>query len=385
MRPPDRGDAVPGASIEPPPLPAAELRCRAAELGLSAASTSPEAGPEGPRFLRWLAEGRHAAMGWLARDPERRLDGRRVVEGARSVISVALPYAWGEREDAEDDRPRGLIARYARGEDYHRVLLEKVKALAATLGDVEARPYVDTGPILEKPRAQRAGLGWIGKHTNLVSRSDGSWSFLGAIVTRVPIEPAEPEADHCGTCTRCLEVCPTGAIRPDEPYRLDARLCISYLTIEHRGPIPHDLRPKIGAWIFGCDLCLDVCPWNRFAQPVREARLLPRPALVNPVLTELLGWDQETFSRTLKNSPLKRTKRRGLLRNVAIALGNVGDRDAVPALAACLATEAEPLVRGHAAWALGRLGGLDARRALEAARGDEDAFVREEVEAALGS
>ena len=322
-------------------------------------------------------------MDWLTRDPDRRLDARRVVEGARSVISVALPYAEGEREVADDDRPRGLIARYARGEDYHRVLLEKVKALSATLGDVDARPYVDTGPVLEKPRAQRAGLGWIGKHTNLVSRAHGSWSFLGAIITRRDVEASAPHADRCGTCTRCLDVCSTGAIRPEEPYGLDARLCISYLTIEHRGPIPRELRPKIGTWIFGCDLCLDVCPWNRFAQPVREARLMPRPALINPVLTELLAWDQATFSATLQHSPLKRTKRRGLLRNVAIALGNAGDRDAVPALALCLRTEAEPLVRGHAAWALGRLGGAAAHEALEAARHDDDPFVRDEVEAAL--
>jgi epoxyqueuosine reductase len=376
---------LPGAPIDPSLLTAAELSDRAADLGLEAGASGPEPGAEGPRFLRWLAEGRHAAMAWLERDPDRRLDARAVVAGARSVISVALPYAHGPREDADDDRPRGLVARYARGEDYHRVLLEKVKALAATLGDLEARPYVDTGPILEKPRAQRAGLGWSGKHTNLVSRRHGSWFFLGAIVTRRDVEPGPAEDDHCGTCTRCLDVCPTGAIRPDEPYRLDARLCISYLTIEHRGPIPRELRPAIGAWIFGCDLCLDVCPWNRFAQPVREARLLPRPALVNPVLTELLAWTQEDFSAALQHSPLKRTKRRGLLRNVAIALGNAGDRSAVPALALCLRQEAEPLVRGHAAWALGRLGGAAARAALEAARADDDPFVREEVEAALSS
>lgn len=375
---------MPGVLISPPPLSLRQLRERAAEVGLEAGSAGPGPGSEGPHFLRWLAEGRHAAMAWLGRDPDRRLDARRVLDQARSVISVAIPYAEGERDAPGDDRPRGLVARYALGEDYHRVLLEKVKALAATLGDIEARPYVDTGPVLEKPRAQRAGLGWAGKHTNLVSRTHGSWTLLGAILTRTEVEPAEPEDDHCGRCTRCLEVCPTGAIRADEPYRLDARLCISYLTIEQRGPIPRELRPKIGAWIFGCDLCLDVCPWNRFARPVREARLRPRPALVHPVLTELLAWDQETFSRTLRHSPLKRTKRRGLLRNVAIALGNVGDPDAVPALATCLATEAEPLVRGHAAWALGQLGGSRARQALEAARSDPDPFVREEVVAALG-
>lgn len=322
-------------------------------------------------------------MRWLARDPARRADPRRVLEGARSVVSLGMNYWQGPLPEPATDRPVGLIARYALGDDYHDVLLDKVRQVAEALGDPLARPYVDTGPVLEKPRAQRAGLGWSGKHTNCVSRSHGSWWFLGAIITRAEVEEAEPHADRCGTCTRCLDVCPTGAIRPDGPYRLDARLCISYLTIEHRGPIPRPLRPLIGTWIYGCDLCLDVCPWNRFAEPTREERFRPREALVHPPLEELLGWDQATFSRVMKGSPIKRTKRRGLLRNVCIALGNAGDRGAVPALARTLRGEHEELVRGHAAWALGELGGDEARTALEAARGDEDAWVREEVELAL--
>jgi len=263
--------------------------------------------------------------------------------------------------------------------------LAKVRQLAGSLGDELARPYVDTGPLLEKPLAERAGLGWIGKHTNSVSRKLGSWWFIGNIVTRQEIEPSEPHEDHCGTCTRCIDACPTGALEADRPYEMDARLCISYLTIELRGAIPQPLRPLIGTWVFGCDLCLDACPWNRFAEPTRELRYAGRPELVHPDLVAMLSWDQATFSRVLKGSSIKRTKRRGLLRNVAVALGNAGDLGAVPALARCLREEQEALVRGHAAWALGRLGGEGARQALDRAQGDPDPFVREEVGAALAA
>ena len=360
-----------------------DLRERARDLGLDVGASTAPPGPESARLVEWLDEGHHAEMRWLERDPARRADPRRVLEGARAVVSVGMSYFQGELAPPKDDRPVGLIARYALGDDYHDVLLAKVRTLAEGLGDELARPYVDTGPVLEKPRAQRAGLGWVGKHTNCVSRAHGSWWFLGDIITRAEVEPSEPHVDRCGTCTRCLDVCPTKAIRPDRPYQLDSRLCISYLTIEHRGPIPRELRPLIGTWIYGCDLCLDVCPWNKFAEPTREERFRPRPELVHPPLEELLGWDQATFSRVMKGSPIKRTKRRGLLRNVCVALGNAGDTAAIPALARCLAEEHEPLVRGHAAWALGVLGGSAARTALEAARADDDPFVREEVELAL--
>jgi len=361
----------------------AKLKERAVELGLSVGASSAPPGDEAGDLEEWLRQERHGEMAWLAREPKRRSDPRRVVDDARSVVSVGLGYHQADLPEPPRDQPRGLVARYALGDDYHDVLLDKVRALAGALGDSEARPYVDTGPVLEKPRGQRAGLGWIGKHTNGVSRSHGSWWFLGSIITRTEVETSEPHEDHCGTCTACLEVCPTRAIHPDEPYKIDARRCISYLTIELKGPIPRDLRPLIGTWIFGCDLCLDVCPWNRFAEPTREARFQPRPELIHPSLTDMLAWDQATFSRVMKGSPVKRTKRRGLLRNVAVALGNAGDRGAVPALAQCLAQEHEALVRGHAAWALGHLGGVAARVTLEQARSDPDAFVREEVLIAL--
>lgn len=363
-------------------IPLDRLRARASELGLVVGVSDAPPGPEGGRLKQWLERGDNAEMRWLARDPERRADPRRVLDGAQSVVSIGLNHYPGPLPAADPDRPTGRIARYALGDDYHGVMLDAVKELAAVLEDPLARPYVDTGPVLEKPRAQRAGLGWVGKHTNCVSRTHGSWWFLGAIITRAEVERSEPHVDRCGTCTRCLDVCPTKAIRADQPYRLDARLCISYLTIEHRGPIPRELRPLIGTWIYGCDLCLEVCPWNRFATPTEQTAFVPRDFLVHPPLEDLLGWDQETFSRRMKGSPIKRTKRRGLLRNVCVALGNAGDRSVVPALARTLASEPEPLVRGHAAWALGVLGGQAAREALEGSN-DEDAFVRDEVELAL--
>lgn len=359
-----------------------ELRSRAAEIGLDVGASRADPGPEAGRLEAWLVRGDHADMAWLERNPDRRADPRRVLEGARSVVSVGLPH-FVDLPEPPDDRPRGRIARYALGDDYHDLLLPKVRRLAATLGDPDARPYVDTGPVMEKPRAQRAGLGWVGKHTNAVSRRHGSWWLLGAVITRAEVQPGAEHNHHCGSCVRCLEACPTGAISTGEPGRLDARRCISWLTIELRGAIPRALRPRMGRWIFGCDLCLDACPWNRFATPTGEPGFQPRPALLHPLLEEVLGWDQATFSRLLRGSPVKRAKRRGLLRNVAVALGNVGDRDAIPALGRCLAGEPEPLVRGHAAWALGRLGGPAARAVLERARRDPDRFVRDEVEAAL--
>ena len=362
--------------------PLDRLRARADELGLVVGASSAPPGLERGRLRAWLDKGHQADMAWLGRDPDRRADPRLVLPEARSVVSIGISYYQGELASPDPARPTGQIARYALGDDYHGPLLDAVRELSTELQDELARPYVDTGPVLEKPRAQRAGLGWAGKHTNLVSRSQGSWSFLGAIITRTAVEPSEPHVDRCGTCTRCLDVCPTKAIRPDRPYELDARLCISYLTIEHRGPIPRELRPLIGTWIYGCDLCLDVCPWNRFAEPTREERFRPRPYLVHPPLEEILSWDQPTFSRLMKGSPIKRTKRRGLLRNVCVALGNAGDRAAVPALARALASEPEALVRGHAAWALGVLGGAAAGRALEACS-DDDAWVAAEVEQAL--
>jgi len=282
------------------------------------------------------------------------------------------------------------VASYAWGTDYHQVLPERMRALVefiqAQVGhEVPNRWYTDTGPILEHDIAQRAGLGWTGKNTCLIHPKKGSYFFLAEILLGVELQADPPFVpDHCGSCTRCLEACPTGCILPDRT--LDAGRCISYLTIELKDAIPLELRPQMGDWIFGCDVCQQVCPWNqRFAQEEGEPEFSPRPEVPRPELIAELSLTPEEFNRKFKGSPVKRAKRRGYLRNVAVALGNAGDSKAILPLADVLKGEDEPLVRRHAAWALGQLGGSEARKALKAALGEEsDADVRAEIEAALG-
>ena len=315
--------------------------------------------PDGERVRAWLAEGRHGTMAYMAREPERRLDPARVLPGARSVLCVGLNYGGGEDAVlANSGPPRGRIARYTRGRDYHKVFTGKLRRLEAALRGafpgVAMRSYVDTGPVLEKLWAERAGLGWRGKHTNLVSRVWGSWLLLGEVLLDVGLAPDETETDHCGTCTRCVDVCSTRAITA--PYRLDARLCISYLTIEHRGSIPLELRPLMGDHVFGCDDCLEVCPWNRFAREAREADFAPRANAVAPLLTELVAITDEEFLRRYAGTAVMRTKREGLARNACVALGNVGGAGAAEALTRAM-EDASHVVREHAAWALARLAG----------------------------
>ena len=341
------------------------------EIGV--AVLSPLAGTDdGKRYRDWIAAGRHGAMGYLSRDPERRLDPERVLPGARSILCVALNY-WEpegggrapEPSPAAPDTapssgpgagPRGRVARYARGRDYHKVFTAGLRRLETLLAErfpgVGTKRYVDTGPVLEKLWAERAGLGWRGKHTNLVSRRRGSWLLLGEVLTDLELDPDPPESDHCGTCTRCIAACPTGAITG--PYRLDATLCISYLTIEHRGAIPAELRPLMGDHVFGCDDCLEVCPWNRFAEASRVADFRPRPGSAAPLLAELTAMDEAAFLRRFAGSPVMRARREGLARNACVALGNVGGPGAVEALTRALGDPSE-LVREHAAWALERL------------------------------
>lgn len=306
-------------------------------------------------FRRWLADGCHGEMHYLARDVQRRLSPAEVLPGAKSVVVVAMNYHLPEPSPSPPVGPPGFVARFARGEDYHQVLGRRLERLSAAIRRLDpsarTRWYVDTGPLLERDLAQRAGLGWIGKHTNLIHRRLGNWLLLGQILTTSELPPDPPEREHCGTCTRCLLACPTGAIRA--PYRLDARRCISYLTIELKGSIPLDLRPLIGNRIFGCDDCLAACPWNRFARSASELRL-DRIALRQPDLIEWLALDETQFRTRFRGTPLERIKRRGLLRNVAVALGNSGDRAALPALQRACA-DADPLVREHAAWAVQRL------------------------------
>jgi epoxyqueuosine reductase len=338
----------------------------------------------GPMFEAWLEAGHAGEMGWLERGRQLRLDSRRPVAGATSAVVVAMSY--GGRE------PAGPVARYARGDDYHDVLVARLRELhrwldGAVGAPVPGRAYVDTGPLLERDLARRAGLGWFGKNTNLLNPALGSFFFLGCLLVELALEPDAPfDADRCGSCTRCLDACPTDALTA--PRTLDARRCVSYLTIELRGEIPEALRPGLGELVYGCDICQDVCPWNgKFAQALGEPAFAPREALgtrdARTLARELLTMSQAEFSAAFKGSPMKRAKLRGLKRNSAVVLGNVGSTDDVPALAAALA-DAEPLVRGHAAWALGRLGSPAAAVALrDRATAESDPAVLGEIASAL--
>jgi epoxyqueuosine reductase len=356
----------------------------ARELGFGAmGAVGADPDPRRPVLEHWLAEGLHGDMAWMAKDPARRTDPRQVLPDARSVISLYYPYHPGPMDPPPADAPRGRISRYALGDDYHDVLVKKLRALSEVLEDPASRVYTDTGPFLERSVASRAQVGWTGKSGLLIHPKLGTYGFLAEIVTVRELPVAEtPHPDRCGTCTRCLDVCPTGAILA--PGLVDSRRCISYLTIEHRGPIPRELRPLIGDWVYGCDLCQEVCPWNRKAPTAEEPAFQPKPERVYPRLVDLLLMSQEQFSQTFKGSAIKRTKRRGLARNAAIALGNAKDPATVPALRQALETDPEPLVRGAVAWALGQIGTSEARQALETALTVEsDPDVGEELRIAL--
>jgi epoxyqueuosine reductase len=337
----------------------------------------------------WLAAGYAGEMAYLARNAARRADPREAVPGARSIVVCGVHYRAAEPDPALwNDPSRGQISRYAWGDDYHDLLLPKLRSLQswleARIGRAEiGRSYVDTGPVLERPVGVMAGLGFQGKNTLLIHPRQGSWFFLGEILVDAELIFDEPQPiGGCGGCTRCLTACPTQAFVG--PHVLDARRCISYLTIELKGPIPRELRPLMGNHIYGCDVCQEVCPWNRrWGQFTQEPAFQPRPGNVVPSLLELIGLSDDEFRARFKGSPIKRTKRRGLLRNVAIALGNWGDPQAIPALSGAL-NDHEPLIRGHAAWALGRIGGAAAVQALIERRGSEDdAWVCEEIDLAL--
>ncbi len=335
------------------------------------------------RLRAWLAQGMHGTMAYVARHADRAVDPTRSWPEVRSVIVVGLAYRWDAPEP--DDRPRGRISCYAWGEDYHRVMERKLAEFCTDLlrhGARLARPYADTGPTLDRAWAQRAGIGWFGKNTMIITRTGhGSYVFLGEVFTDLELEPDPPARGSCGACTLCLDRCPTGAIVA--PYVVDARRCISYLTIEHRGWIPRPLRPLIGTWVFGCDVCQDTCPHNVLVKKGLHAEFAPRKDVPYPDLVELLHIDEETYRERFRNSAIKRAKRQGLRRNAAVALGNLRDPRAVPALAKALEDE-DPVVRGHAAWALGRIGG--AERALRARLGVEpDPAVREELLGALAA
>jgi epoxyqueuosine reductase len=344
------------------------IQRRARELGFDACRITSAAPPQtAAHFENWLSSGCHGEMAYLQRNAAKRVDPDRVLAGARSIVTLAASYAAPAAGPAKEGEypiyhgPKnlipGVIARYAQHDDYHDVLGLRLKDLTAFvngLGGPLSRSlwYVDTGPLLERDLAERAGLGFIGKHTNLISRQLGNWFFLAEIITSLELEPDLPEHNRCGSCTRCLAACPTQAITA--PFQLDARRCISYLTIELKGPIPVELRPLIGNRIYGCDDCLAACPWNRFARQGQIMRNHTRPDLSTPDLSELLALDEAAFRQRFANTPLLRPKRRGLLRNVCVALGNIRDARALPVLQRA-ASDSDPLVAEHALWAIGRI------------------------------
>ncbi|MCH8952057.1 MAG: tRNA epoxyqueuosine(34) reductase QueG [Proteobacteria bacterium] len=360
----------------------AALDKQARALGFAEiAVTRPDAiAAAGARLRQWVGQGRHGEMAWM----ERRIDWRASPEGlwpeARSVIVLAEPYTPADTLGADPlavlgQPERGAISVYAQGRDYHEVVKKRLKRLGRWLIERhggEIKVFVDTAPVMEKPLAEAAGLGWQGKHTNLVSRRLGSWFFLGVIFTTLELTPDRPHDDHCGACRRCLDICPTAAF--PAPYQLDARRCISYLTIELKGPIPRELRPLIGNRIFGCDDCLAVCPWNKFAVAANAA-YAPREGAEAPLLAELAGLDDAAFRARFAGSGVKRTGRGRFLRNVMVAIGNSGD-PGLTGVAEAATRDADPLVRGHAVWALSRLAGVARFRA--AMRADPDLFVAEE-------
>nr|WP_083916194.1 tRNA epoxyqueuosine(34) reductase QueG [Methylobacterium sp. B34] len=350
--------------------------------------TRPDRLPDLPgRLSAWLAEGAQGTMDWMAERADQRASPIALWPGLRSILVLAMSYRpEHDPLDLVARRDRGAVAAYAQRRDYHEVLKGRLKELGGYLsakGDVRVKVFCDTAPVMEKTLAEAAGLGWQGKHTVLISRGHGNWLLLGAIYTSAEFEPDPPEPDRCGSCRACLDVCPTDAF--PAPYRLDARRCISYLTIEHAGPIPAAFRAAIGNRVFGCDDCLAVCPWNKFARTAAESRLAARADLAAPALADLAGLDDAAFRTFFAGTPVKRTGRDRFLRNVMIAIGNSDDPSLAEAAVARL-RDPSSLVRGMAVWACGRLLAPEAVRALGRQHGDSetDAHVRDEWRAATG-
>jgi epoxyqueuosine reductase len=405
-----------GSSVELHTLAEAiKTEARAAGFDLCGITTAEPFDREGEALARWVAADYHGGMAYMARNAPKSPSPRAVEPQAQALVVVGLYYGdasaldeerprsprgatdgdgspeagASQRSCGDDGTPRGLVSRYARGADYHDAMAPRLRRVAEFLrshGARIARYYVDTGPMIDRAAARRAGLGWYGKNTLIITRAGfGSWVFLGEILTDVPLPPDPPARGDCGRCRICLDACPTGAIVA--PYTVDARRCISYLTIEHRGAIPLEMRPLIGDRIFGCDVCQAVCPHNAKTLAHTHPEFAPRTGVgARPGLIELLNISEEEFRRRFAGSPVTRTKRRGLRRNVAVALGNAGDRTAIPELVRALADDTEPLVRSHAAWALGRIGTEPARAALQARLDREpDTEVRGEIALAIAA
>jgi epoxyqueuosine reductase len=367
-------------------LMSAAVKNQARDLGfdLVGITTAEPLPADGDRLQRWVDAGMHGQMDYMERHAPKAAAPDRVVPGARSVVVVGLAYRWDAPEPSSENL-YGRVSSYAWGTDYHEMMEHRLKALAVFLldsGATIARYYVDTGPILDRAVAHRAGLGWFGKNTMLITKTGyGSYVFLGEVLTDLALEPDQPAEGSCGRCRICLDQCPTGAIVA--PFVVDARRCISYLTIELHGWIPRELRPLMQTWVFGCDVCQDVCPHNALVHEGVHQEFAPRKDVAFPDLVELLHINEATYQERFRHSAAKRAKRQGLRRNAAVALGNLGDPRAVPALIQAL-HDPDPIVRGHAAWALGRLGGASAAAALQArASLEPDPDVRMELTAAL--
>ena len=363
------------------------IKEEAQRLGFALVGISPvRLAPHEESFARWLRDGLSGELNYMKRTEELRRDPQKLVPWAVSVISVGMNYFTSYSRHQETAEPRGWISRYAWGDDYHDVMLRRLEMLLDGVREfhaapVQGRAFVDSGPVLERDWAGVAGLGWIGKNTHLISPQKGSWFFLGELFVDLPLAYDRPMRDRCGRCDFCLKACPTGAFVG--PYVLDARRCISYLTIELKGSIPRHLRPLIGNHIFGCDICQEVCPYNVKTKSTDESAYQPRVGLHAPELIPLLALDHAAFRRRFKGSSILRAKRRGFLRNVAVALGNSKSLEAVPALVRALDDE-EALVRGHAAWALGQIGSQQAIDALQRRRRYEtDSEVCGEIVEAL--
>lgn len=370
---------------------------RARQLGFTLVGvTSPDPPLHFEVFQAWLAAGRHGEMTYLSseRSLQRRADPQNILSGCKSIIVLGTPYPPSQSRSPTNEKDHaiyGRVSSYAWGLDYHDVLAERLAVVVDDIDDlsgwkVSNRWYADTGPILERDFAQRAGLGWIGRNTCLINPRGGSYFFLSVILLGIELEPDQPfETDHCGSCTRCIDACPTACILPDRT--IDARRCISYLTIELKGAIPDESRTQMGDWVFGCDVCQQVCPWNlRFARSSPDPAFSPLPGVPFPDLPQELSLDAAAFNRKFKSSPIKRAKRRGYLRNAAVALGNAGDPAAIPALIQALHHNPEPIVRTHAAWALGKFKCSTPIEALiRALKKEEDEGVLVEIQLALKS
>jgi epoxyqueuosine reductase len=364
------------------------IKEKAYDLGFSLVGISPVGDyPESQYFKKWLNKGYEATMDYMSKNTEKRQDVRNLVTGARTVISCAINYNTDfPYSTSKEDKLKGWIARYAWGDDYHTVIKDKLTALKEHIVEnseagEDDRIYVDTGPVLERMYAKYSGIGWIGKNTCLINQEIGSWLLIGELITSIELEYDNKAAERCGTCTLCIDSCPTDAIT--EPYVLDSSKCISYLTIENKGSIPREYREATGNNIFGCDICQDVCPWNGKPETGTEQAFLPRDGLFNPNLEELAGLDQEQFSAMFKNSPIKRSKRKGFIRNILVAIGNSGKHRFEQPVIELLRDE-EPLIRIHAVWALHKISGPKYRDLLKSMLEKEhDEGVLEELKLVL--